>query len=364
MRLRFVVILGLFLLGVVSIARAQDENRCPEVGDIPGNLIFNCSFERGWVGIDLGEIGEGWGYFVEAGRPALDHSTFERKHGNTAQQIWSDGEAFTAGIYQQVGDVAPGVLYKAEVVWAAVVATDGDNVGRRMGIDPYGGTNPLSPSVVWGEEVWPETEKFHALHVSAVAQAPTVTLFVRVNVPYSLGADQAFIDVVSLVASAEQPTATPTPLPPTATPTPLPPTPTPIPPSPTPTYTPLPTDTPSPTFTPTPSPTSTPLPPTATPLPPTPTFTPLLPTPTPLPPTPTFTPLSPSPTPSPTPTVPLAVVTPAAIESPPSAPPSSGDRVERTPDLSLYVALGSFLLAGVLIAVALRWWKRSSWRGS
>lgn len=339
MRLRFVVMLGLLLLGAVRIARAQDENRCPEVGDIPGNLILNCSFERGWVDIDLGEIGEGWWYFVEDGQPAFVHSTLERKHGNTAQQIWSEGMAFTAGIYQQVGDVVPGTWYAAELVWAAVVATDGDNVRRRMGIDPYGGTDSLSPNVVWGEEVWPETEKFHALHVSAVAQAPTITLFVRVHVPYSLGADQAFIDVVSLVVDTTQPPPTPTPLPPTATPTPPPPTPTPVPPSPTPTPTdtPLPTDTPSPTLTPTPSPTSTPLPP-----------------------MPTFTPLPPTPSPSPISTVRLAVVTPTATEGPLSTPSQSGETTEMSPDLSLYVALGCFVLAGILVAVAFRWWRRLS----
>ncbi len=346
MRVRLLVIFGFLLLVAVSVARAQDASRCPEVGDIPGNLIFNCSFERGWVGIDLGEVGEGWGYFVEAGRPAFVHSTFERKHGNTAQQIWSDGEAFTAGIYQQVGDVAPGTWYAAEVVWAAVVATDGDNVRRRVGIDPYGGTDPLSPNVVWGEEVWPETEKFHALHVSAVAQAPTITLFVRVHVPYSLGADQAFIDVVSLVVDTTQPPPTLIPLPPTATPTPLPPTPTPVLPSPTPTstHTPSPTDTPSPTLTPTLSPTFTPLAPTATP--------------TSLPPTPTFTPIPPTPPPSPTSTVHLAVATPTATESPLSTPSPSGDMAEMNPDLSLYVALGCFVLVGMLAAVALRWWRR------
>jgi hypothetical protein len=348
MRVRLLVALGFLLLGPVSMARAQDESRCPEVENILGNLIFNCSFERGWAEIDLGEIGEGWWYFVEAGQPAFVHSTFERRHGNTAQQIWSDGVAFTAGIYQQVSDVVPGARYAAEVVWAAVMATDEDNVRRRVGIDPYGGTDPLSPNVVWGEEVWPETEKFHALHVSAVAQAPTITLFVRVHVPYSLGADQAFIDVVSLVVDTTQPPPTPTALPPTATPTPLPPTPTPVLRSPTPTstHTPSPTDTPSPTLTPTLTPTFTPLPPTATP--------------TSLPPTPTFTPIPPTPPPSPTFTVHLAVATPTATESPLSTPSPSGDMTEMNPDLSLYVALGCFVLAGMLAAVALRWCRRPS----
>ena len=275
---------------------------------------------------------------MEQGRPAFDRSAFERRHGNAAQRIWTNGVPFVGGIYQQVGDVVPGTWYAAEVVWSAVVATDGDNVRRRVGIDPYGGMDPLSPNVVWGEEVWPETEKFHALHASAVAQTPTVTLFVRVNVPYSLGSDQAFIDVVSLVVDTTQPIPTPTGLPPTATPTPtptpLPPTATPTPsPTPTPTYTPPPTDTPSPTFTPTPSPTSTPLPPTATHTP--------SPTPSSLPPTPLTRGVSASPTPT-----------------PPAPPEPSPEARGIAADLSLYLTLGSFGAAGVLLILAIRLWKR------
>lgn len=364
MRVRLVATLMFLLLTAVSIVRAQDENRCPEVGDIPSNLIFNCSFERGWGSIDLGEVGEGWWYFVEAGRPAFVHSTFERRHGNTAQQIWSDGEAFTAAIYQQV-NVTPGVAYQAHVGWAVFASTNADgsrNTGplieRRIGIDPTGGTDPTSGDVLWSPSLWEDTKDSSILAVTAVAQGPVITVFVRAHNPASHGADQVFFDLVSLVVSPEQPTSTPVPPTPTSTPVPPTPTSTPLPPSPTltPAYTPLPTDTPSPTLT------LTPLPPTSTPLPPTAT-------PTPLPATPTFTPLPPTPTPSPTdtplpPTLAVLAATPTptstATENLPSAPSPSSGVAEMNPDISLYAALGSFVLAGILIAVTVRWWRRHS----
>lgn len=338
MRVRLVVTLVLLLLRAVSIARAQDESRCPEVGDIPGNLVFNCSFERGWVGIDLGEIGERWGYFVEAGRPAFVHSTFERKHGNTAQQIWSDGVPFTAGIYQQV-NVTPGVAYQAHVGWAVFASTNPDgsrNTGplieRRIGIDPTGGTDPTSGNVLWSPSLWEDTKDSSILSVTAVAQGPVITVFVRAHNPASHGADQVFFDLVSLVVSPEQPTSTPVPPTPTSTPAP-----------PTPTSTQVP-----------PTPILTPIPPTATPIPPSPTSTA---TPTPLPATPTFTPLPPTPTPSPTDT-PLPP-TLAVLAAAPTPSPSSGV-AETNPDISLYAALGSFVLAGILIAVTVRWRRRHS----
>jgi hypothetical protein len=335
MRVRLLVILMFLLLTAVSIARAQGESRCPEVGDIPGNLVFNCSFERGWVSVDLGEIGEGWWYFVEAGRPAFVHSTFERKHGNTAQQIWSDGEAFTAAIYQQV-NVTPGVAYEAHVGWAVFASTNPDgsrNTGplieRRIGIDPTGGTDPTSGNVLWSPSLWEDTKDSSILSVTAVAQGPVITVFVRAHNPASHGADQVFFDLVSLVVSPEQPTSTPVPPTPTSTPAP-----------PTPTSTPVP-----------PTPILTPIPPTATPIPPSPTSTA---TPTPLPATPTFTPVPPTSTPSPTntPLPPTPAVYSAATPSP------SGDVTEMNGDISLYAALGSFALAGVLVAVAVRLWRR------
>ncbi|TKJ28772.1 MAG: hypothetical protein CEE40_10635 [Chloroflexi bacterium B3_Chlor] len=251
-----VLLLATVLMGAhISVMNAQEQNRCPEVEQYPGNLIYNCSFERGWLPIPLGEIGEGWEYYIETGQPALDHSTFERLHGSTAQRIWTDGVAFTASIYQQVAGVVPGTAYIAAVDWAAINPSQEANIERKVGIDPLGGTDPASPNVIWSAAIWEWGHDFSALRVSAVAQTATITLFVRVHVPSSAGTDEAFIDLVRMEVDLVQPTATPTPVPPTSTPTPPPPTATftPLPPTETSTA----TQTPSPTATPTSSPTTT-----------------------------------------------------------------------------------------------------------
>jgi hypothetical protein len=251
-------VLALLLLFGVGIPAARAQGRCPEVEQYPNNLIFNCSFERGWLQIPLGEIGEGWEYSVEGGQPALDHSTFERLHGSTAQRIWTDGVPFDATIYQRVDNVTPGAAYVAAVDWAAVSPSLEDNIERRVGIDAFGGTDPASPNVVWSGAIWTWGHDFSALRVSAFAQATTVTVFVRVHVQSSAGKDEAFIDLVHLELDPTQPMATATAAPPAATPTSPPPsfTSTPLPP----TETPRPTDTPPPTATSTVQSTSTPVP--------------------------------------------------------------------------------------------------------
>jgi hypothetical protein len=155
-------------------------------------------------------------------------------------------------------------------------------MGRMIGLDPTGGTDPNSPNIVWSRELWKKKRvATEHLNVSAVAQADTVTAFVRVKNPQPHGQDQIFIDVASLVVDPNQPPPPPpteTPVPPTNTLVPA--TSTPV----SPTDTPLPTETPTPTATSTPTPTNTPTPtdtPTATATY-TPTFTPThTPTPTP-----------------------------------------------------------------------------------
>ena len=250
-----------------EVTGAQGQGRCPEVEQYPNNLIFNCSFERGWIPIPLGEIGEGWEYSIPLGQPALDHSTFDRLHGNTAQRIWTDGVPFGGSIYQRVEGVTPGAAYVARVDWAAISPSMEANIGRKVGIDPYGGTDPTSGNVVWSASLWTWGHDFSALRVSAFAQAPAITVFVQVDVPSSAGKDEAFIDLVRLEVDPTQPTATPTQAPPSPTPTSPPPTATatPLPPTETPmptetalaTATAQPTDTPVPTSTPATEPTAT-----------------------------------------------------------------------------------------------------------
>jgi hypothetical protein len=331
---------GFFLLPSVCVAA---DSSCGQAG----NLTYNCNFDN-FVDRGSGNFTpDGWWPWVTMGSPAFDQDNHGSAPGAPAQRIWSDGGTWTAGLYQQV-QVSAGRGYIARLDWAAVSAP---NIERRVGIDPSGGTDPLSPQVVWGSSAW-DVSRMPDLFVSSVAQASTITVFVWTHHPVSYGADQVFLDAVTLVedpALEAQPTATPSPSstvpeptrkPPTRTPRPARPTDTPtlIPPSPTPTATststPTATATQTPTFTPTSTWTSTPTlaPPTATPFP---TRTPL----------PTIVPVA------------IAIPPAEAGQSPGGESVGSGGTVSGT--LFLYLALGA-LLVSIVLGGIVRWLRQNA----
>ena len=241
----------LALITVISGATVQGEgDPCID----PNNLTHNCQFSS-FAG---GGVPEGWTRFDEVGHPSFDQS-HDTPFDSTSLRIWSDGVAFTSGIYQQVPNVTPGTAYVAAISWAPAQMNQkrGEGIERMLGIDPLGGTDSTSPNVVWGP-VYSGKSRAPDLHVSAVAQNTTITVFVRVRVPQTHGVDEVFLDAVGLSPDPNQPTPTDTPVP---TDTPIPPTDTPVPPTDTPvplTDTPVPpTDTPLPTETPTLEPTAT-----------------------------------------------------------------------------------------------------------
>jgi len=232
-------LVALALIAVMPGAPAQGEgDPCVEAN----NLTYNCQFNKSFPG----GVPEGWTRFDEVGSPAFDQS-YDTPFDSTSLRIWSDGVPFTSGIYQQVSNVTPGTAYVAAIGWAPAQMNQerGEGIERMLGIDPLGGTDSTSPNVVWGP-VYSSKSRSPDLHVSAVAQNTTITVFVRVRVPQTHGMDEVFLDAVGLRPDPNQPTPTDTPVP---TDTPIPPT-----------GTPVPTDTPVP-------PTDTPVPPTDTPLP-------------------------------------------------------------------------------------------------
>ncbi len=319
------------VLGVVTLTVP------PALAQEPENLIVNWSFEDGFYPYPMGGgVANCWVAFVEETVPPETPPIFrltgyddfpEAIEGIHSQRIWSDGTGFIAGIHQQVPRVTPGVAYKAWVVWAPVKSSGTDEfiMGRKIGIDAYGGTDSRSPDIVWSPEIWGYDKKqFELLKVSTVAQAETITVFLRVDNHVTHGQDEVFFDAVFLIVDPDQPPATPTTNPtPAPTNTPIPPMPTPTPRIPTPTTTPTPTDTSTPTITPTDTllPTETP---TATNLP-TMTVTPTVP--------PTFTPF------------------------PTATPLSAWYETGTWPDALLYVSLGSLVTAiigGLLIWLSQR----------
>jgi hypothetical protein len=257
---RIIALMAVALMTLMSGAPVQSEgDPCID----PENLTHNCQFNMSFPG----GVPEGWTRFDEAGNPAFDQS-HDTPFDGTSLRIWSDWVPFTSGIYQQVNDVTPGMAYIAAIGWAPATTNwkrEEGYIERMLGIDPLGGTDSTSPSIVWGP-VYSGKSRAPDLSVSAVAQNTTITVFVRVRVGQSHGVEQVFLDAVGLRPDPNQPPPTDTPIP-TDTPvpptdTPVPPTDTPVPPTDTPvppTETPLPTDTPTlePTATPIPTPTST-----------------------------------------------------------------------------------------------------------
>ncbi|MBN1221248.1 MAG: hypothetical protein JXM69_20155 [Anaerolineae bacterium] len=246
-----VVILALTLPTLIILA--QD---FPDVCLQPESLLPNCGFDNGL---------DRWQSFTEDGSAAFSVLQGGGEcHAPRCPAAYIVTESFfIGGIYQQV-PVAAGNTYYANIVWltfdslvndASINQTVGGGIGRRIGIDPLGGTDPRSPNIVWGPDNWRNDCKIcENQTVIATAQADTITIFIRLEDTWRLRAaekgfqvppskDQFWLDDVGLkqIAGDAVPLANPTESPPTDTP---PPTATPQPESPTSTPVPA-TDTPT-----------------------------------------------------------------------------------------------------------------------
>jgi hypothetical protein len=232
---------GLALLFTLSgsAALAQD---FPDVCQEPGNIMPNCNFDNGL---------NGWVPYLEDG--AAEISVLQgggECHAPLcpAAHVVTQSH-FVGGIYQQV-KVTPGNTYYANIVWLAFDALVNDasinsvvgGIGRRIGIDPTGGTDSRSSNVIWSEDNWRNDCKIcNVEQVVATAQSDTITVFIRIDDTWRLRAaekgygvppskDQFWLDDIGMkqVDGSMAPAAAPTEPPPTDTPLP-PPTDTPVP---------------------------------------------------------------------------------------------------------------------------------------
>ncbi len=300
-----------------------------------GGLLSNatCQMEKS----SGDEIAVGWRTYKINGNPTIVNDDSHASNLGPGEIVMTPNgnNNYSAGAYTQV-NVTQGKVYCASWHWGAPGPDNAPaHYSRTLGIDPYGGNDPTSPNIVWGNtHTGPARQLRYVppdvnVDVKTVAQSSKVTIFYKVDCRDCPGGSLILIDGINLfdegisnittaptpsntpgatnTPNPSQPTNTPSPSinapsqTPTATNTPIitnTPTTTPIP---TNTYTPTPTktNTPTPTITLTPTPTVTPTN-TSTPTPtntPTPTVTPT--------PQPTFTPyptytLIPTYTPQPT----------------------------------------------------------------
>ncbi|HFB52729.1 MAG TPA: hypothetical protein ENJ48_03440, partial [Anaerolineae bacterium] len=172
-------IIFIALLFAVMVLPAHAQGGFPRYClEYPDNLVQNCGFDAGMAN---------WTPFVIAGAANVTTVDGDRCHTiNHPCGYISSAGGFAAGMYQQI-PVTPGGIYDANVqliLYDSYDKNDG-GVGRKIGLDPTGGTDPNSPNIVWSPEVWvfDHAHKlvFPELHVQATAQSGTMTLFVWVN---------------------------------------------------------------------------------------------------------------------------------------------------------------------------------------
>ncbi|MBN1886856.1 MAG: LysM peptidoglycan-binding domain-containing protein [Thermoflexales bacterium] len=145
------------------------------------------------------------------------------RSGIRAQKYFSFGRMHEAGLMQTVTGVTPGMSLRFSIFMHAwmcyemdacgkygVVSDAPSNMHLRVGIDPYGGTDPFSSNIIWG----PEQEAFDRwveFAVEATAQAYAVTVFThsRADWGWARQSNDVYLDDASLVqlsGAAAQPT--------------------------------------------------------------------------------------------------------------------------------------------------------------
>ncbi|MEP6986010.1 MAG: LysM peptidoglycan-binding domain-containing protein [Chloroflexota bacterium] len=272
------------------------------------NLLTNPGFEQPYAtagGTPPRQVAQGWTpWNIGGGQSASENVQPEYypasdvsdglgvpriRNGSDAQQYYSFFATHDGGLYQSVSGVAAGtqLRFGAYVyVWSSTFddpnkSEDPGGVVVQVGIDPTGGTDGSSASIVWSAPSI-QYDAYNGYAVTAAATNSTVTVWIRSTVSTPVKNSNIYVDDASLAPSSgtgtsatntpvvSVPTKTSVPPTATATKTVVPPTKTTVPPTSTstslPTAIPLPSSTPIPgqptsTLTDTPLPTA--IPPTA-----------------------------------------------------------------------------------------------------
>ena len=149
------------------------------------------------------------------------------KSGEFAQLCFTSFGTHEMGVYQQVR-LKPGQLLRFSIwvqVWSTSLQSPDvselpGNVRLAAGIDPTGGTDPLSPVIRWSTEI-EAYDRWHFQFVEEVAQNEAVTVFTRSRAQFAVRTNDVYWDEAGLVDAdlalslklTPIPTATPKPTP-------------------------------------------------------------------------------------------------------------------------------------------------------
>lgn len=244
------IVVAFFLMMVGHAAFAQQEPlRSATVPPVTPERLFAGGFECNTTGYRDGEIPDdelidtpnripnGWELVYNGKMPVVDSARIhftkpqscdgsahvERIEGIDSVLIqaldleWSaePGKPFDASLYQQV-KVLSGTTYSLSGWMLSLCGgsntkprndcPEGYYMAKMLGIDPTGGVDPNADTVQWVENrrnfVQPDGVTrigWQNLRLGVTAQAPTITVFARINSPFRWHGNHGFIDALSLV---------------------------------------------------------------------------------------------------------------------------------------------------------------------
>ena len=132
------------------------------------------------------------------------------RSGSNAQLFSTLYASYIGGVYQTVSGITPGSELEFSVyawVWSTTYnevdlsEEDGDLLVT-VGIDPTGGTNGESTSIIWSEPV-EAYDAYNQYSVTATADGDTVTVFVRATAGFPVRHNNVYLDDASLTIAGE-----------------------------------------------------------------------------------------------------------------------------------------------------------------
>ncbi|PJF44829.1 MAG: hypothetical protein CUN55_01975 [Phototrophicales bacterium] len=211
--------LTIFVLICLIIGGILVPTHTPTFAQDSENLLTNPGFEGEFIAIggdNTLRVAEGWQPWHLPPPPNSDGSTNLRpdyqpapptrvRSGDAAQQYDTFFATHTGGIYQQVTLPQTGTVTFS--VWVYPYSSlsfedinqsiDPQGLEVSVGIDPNGGTDGDSNTIIWSEPV-EYYDEYRELTVSTTAAGTTITVFVRSTVEGAAGLHQVFVDDASL----------------------------------------------------------------------------------------------------------------------------------------------------------------------
>jgi LysM repeat protein len=226
---------------VLSVASGAGGAAAAPAADGP-NLLQNPGFEGGYVKqccrtdlppdkpptpIDEIQLAPGWSaWWLEPGHDAAHSPTgtpawhrpeyrsanchfpicAPRIHsGDDAQHYFTLFSLHDAGLYQQVSGITPGSIVQFSIYMQAWSTNENvgpsqltQDMGLRIGIDPFGGTDGFSPNVIWSAP-GNSFDAWTLFTMQATAQGSSVTVFTRSTPYWGVQHNDVYLDDASLV---------------------------------------------------------------------------------------------------------------------------------------------------------------------